>query len=457
MQNNLKYSWNNIKFSIFIIDVLILLAMLAWLPFETNINKGLAILVFIAILWLTEALHITITALLIPILAVLLGVFPVNKALSDFANPVLFLFFGGFALAAALSKQGLDGQIAAKMLQLARGHLGWGTIILFAITALLSMWISNTATTAMMLPLALGMLKNVDVTKERNTLIFVLLGVAYSASIGGIGTLIGSPPNIIAAAQMGLSFTDWLKFGMPAVLLLLPCGIALLYWTTRPNLNHRIEQRRVPMQWNIERKTTLMIFLVTVLLWIFSKPVSASLGGIKQFDTLVALIAIAAIAISRVASWEDISQNTDWGVLLLFGGGLTLSVILKTTGTSAFLAEYLSKMLNQTPMFVMLLVLAAFVIFLTELVSNTATAALLIPLFAEVSHALGVSPVVISVLIAASASCAFMLPVATPPNALVFASGFIRQQEMMRAGLALNVVFTVILALLAFFVGNVIG
>lgn len=166
--------------------------------------------------------------------------------------------------------------------------------------------------------------------------------------------------------------------------------------------------------------------------------------------------AIVAIVVSRVASWDDVNQNTDWGVLMLFGGGLTLSAILKATGTSAFLASHLSAELSNANIFVVLLMLAAFVVFLTELVSNTATAALLVPLFAGVAEALGVSPVVMSVLIAIGASCAFMLPVATPPNAIVFASGHIRQREMMKAGMALNVVFTVLLALLAYFVGDIL-
>lgn len=447
----------NTKFTILIADVLLLAAMLSWLPFDPMVNKGLAILVFIAILWLTEALHITITALLIPILATLLGIFTVTKSLADFSNPVLFLFFGGFALAAALSRQELDTQIAAKMMQLARGHLWWGAIVLFSITAALSMWISNTATTAMMLPLALGMLKKIDATKDRRTMVFVLLGVAYSANIGGMGTLVGSPPNAIAAAQMGLSFTDWLKFGIPIVVLCMPLGIALLYLVLRPNLQHRIEAAQVTITWTTARKITLTIFLATVLLWIFSSPIANLLGGIKQLDTLIALSAIAAIAISRVASWDDITQNTDWGVLLLFGGGLTLSAILKATGTSAFLAAHLSSLLNDMPLFLTLLLIAAFVVFLTELVSNTATAALLIPLFAGVAQSLGVSPVVLSVLIAIGASCAFMLPVATPPNALVFASGLIRQKEMMQAGFVLNIAFMTVMTLLAYFVGNLLA
>ena len=448
--------WLDIKSGILIADVLLLIAMLAWLPFDSNVNKGLAILVFIAVLWLTEAVHITITALAIPVLATLLGVSDMTKSLTSFANPVLFLFFGGFALAAALSKQHLDTQLAGKMMQLAKGHLGWATVVLFSATAGLSMWISNTATAAMMMPLALGMLKGLDVHKERRTLVFVLLGVAYSASIGGMGTLVGSPPNAIAAAQMGLSFTDWLKFGIPVVAIFLPVGIALLYLVIRPTLSHQVKSEEVNIVWNNERKTTLAIFLTTVVLWIGSQPLSDALGGIAQLDTLIAMGAILAIAVSRVASWDDINQNTDWGVLMLFGGGLTLSVILKDTGANAFLAQHLSAVLANQPLFLVLLCLATFVIFLTELVSNTATAALLVPLFAGVAEALGVSPVVLSVLIAIGASCAFMLPVATPPNAIVFASGHIRQREMMRAGLVLNLMFTVIITLLAYFVGDIL-
>jgi solute carrier family 13 (sodium-dependent dicarboxylate transporter), member 2/3/5 len=453
---NAQSRWLDIRSGIVIADILLLCAMLAWLPFDPMVNKGLGILVFIAILWLTEALHVTVTALLIPLLATLLGVFDMAKSLTDFANPILFLFFGGFALAAALSKQGLDRLMAAKVMQLARGHLVWGAILLFTITAAMSMWISNTATAAMMLPLGVGLLSQLDSQRDRRTYVFVLLGIAYSASIGGIGTLVGSPPNAIAAAQMGISFTDWMKFGMPVVLILMPCGIALLYLVTRPDLSHRVESQQVTISWTRDRKATLTIFLITVVLWIGSQPIAKALGGIPQFDSLIAIGAIIAIAISRVASWDDINQNTDWGVLMLFGGGLTLSAILKATGTSAFLAEHLSELLAHANLFIVLLILAAFVVFLTELVSNTATAALLIPLFAGVAEALGVSPVVMSVLIAIGASCAFMLPVATPPNAIVFASGHIQQREMMRAGLALNLVFTLLLAILAYFVGDIL-
>lgn len=434
----------------------ILIAMVCWLPFDPAINKGLAILVVIGLLWLTEALPITITALLVPVLATLLGVFDLKAALSEFANPIIYLFLGGFTLAAALHSQQLDRFLATQIMRLAKGRLAWAVLLLFLASAGLSMWISNTATTAMMLPLALGLTAQLDPDKERPTLVFVLLGVAYSASIGGIGTVVGSPPNAIAAAQMHLSFLDWLKFGMPVVLILLPIAIAVLYVCLRPTLNQRFVASDEQFTWTRSRRITLFIFGLTVAGWVLSQPIAAILGGIKQFDSLVALMAIILVAVSGVASWREIDRSTDWGVLLLFGGGLTLSAVLKQSGASTFLANELAALLEAVPSWLMLLALATFVVFLTELTSNTAVAALLIPLFAALAEPLGLSPVVVTVLIAVAASCAFMLPVATPPNAIVFASGYIQQKEMMKAGFMLNVVLALVLTALAYWVGDIL-
>lgn len=273
----------------------------------------------------------------------------------------------------------------------------------------------------------------------------MLLGTAYCASIGGIATIVGSPPNAIAAAEVGLSFTEWMAFGVPVTLILLPITVALLYVTLKPNLNHQFELDHRPIQWSNGKLITMAIFLVTVTLWIFSNPINAMLGGYSKFDTLVALSAIIMLAVSRVVEWKDIKNSTDWGVLLLFGGGICLSNILKATGTSVFLANELSNMLQQAGLLITILAVAIFVVFLTEFASNTASAALLVPVFATVAEALGVSPVILSALIAISASCAFMLPVATPPNAIVFSTGYIKQSEMMRVGFYLNIVCIIFL------------
>ncbi|MFM2620430.1 SLC13 family permease [Vibrio owensii] len=420
-------------------NVLLFAILFNTLPFEPQVVTGLCILTFVAVLWLTEAIHVSITALLIPLLAVFLGVFNTQAALNNFSNSIIFLFLGGFALAAALHKQKLDQAIADKVLLIARGKMSVAVFMLFGVSAGLSMWISNTATTAMMLPLVLGVMSKLDAKKSHSTYLFVLLGIAYSASIGGIATLVGSPPNAIAAAEVGLNFTEWMELGLPISLILMPIAILVLYTMTKPDLSHTFELDHQPVEWTNGKKITLAIFLLTVTFWIFSKPINAMLGGFAKFDTLVAIGAILLLGASRAVEWKDIEKTTDWGVLILFGGGICLSNVLKATGTSVFLANGLAGFLEQAGVLLTILSVVAFVVFLTEFASNTASAALLVPVFATIAEALGLSPVILSALIAVAASCAFMLPVATPPNAIVFATGHIKQKEMMRIGMVLNV------------------
>ncbi|KIO37398.1 SLC13 family permease [Shewanella sp. cp20] len=430
-------------------DILLFVLLYNFLPFEPGVNTGIAILVFAAVLWLTEAIHISVTAILIPIMGVLLGVFETKTAMSNFANPIIYLFFGGFVLAAALSHQGIDRRIAQKVLTASKGKLSIACMLLFGITALLSMWISNTATAAMMLPLALGILRQLDFKEHRSTYLFMLLGIAYSANIGGIGTLVGSPPNAIAAAQVSLSFADWLEFGLITVALMLPSMLIALYLYLKPNLNVVCDIPKSNEHLSMQGKLTLLIFITTVCCWIFSKPISTSLGGIKQFDTIVALGSVVMLAGLGLVDWKKIEKTTDWGVLILFGGGLTLSAILKATGTSVFLAHWVTDIFGNTHMALFTFAVIFFVVMLTEFASNTASAALLVPVFAAIAEALGLSPVMLSVLIGIAASCAFMLPVATPPNAIVYGSGFIKQSEMMRAGVIINFISMLALYVIA--------
>tara|TARA_B100001971_G_C18253806_1_gene580317 strand:- start:37 stop:1470 length:1434 start_codon:yes stop_codon:yes gene_type:complete len=437
------------KHLIVLIDVILFALMYNLLPFDPKVVTGLSILVFVAVLWLTEAIHVSITALLVPILSVVFGVFETPKALSNFANPIIFLFLGGFALAAALHAQKLDSAIANKVLQISGGRLSVAILLLFAVSAGLSMWISNTATTAMMLPLVLGILSQLDPVKQKPTYVFALLGVAYSASIGGIATLVGSPPNAIAAAQTGLNFIGWMQLAAPVAIILLPIAILVLYWTVKPDLKYSFEVDHTPMQWTPARIITLVIFAFTALCWIFSGPLNKMLGGFSKFDSIIAINAIILLAFFGVVRWRDIERTTDWGVLLLFGGGLCLSSVLKATGTSVFLAETIGELLNNAGMLLSLLSVVLFVVFLTEFASNTASAALLVPVFAAIAESLGVSPLVLSTVIAVSASCAFMLPVATPPNAIVFGSGHIEQSDMMKVGLRINIVCIVLITFYA--------
>ena len=426
------------------------------LPYDENANKGLALLCFIGILWLTEAIHITITALLVPVLAVLLAM-PMAKgdelipittqaALATFADPVIFLFFGGFALATALHIQKLDKKIAMWIISMSGGHLGISVIAIFAVTALLSMWISNTATAAMMLPLALGLLSHLDVSRDRKTFVFILLGIAYSASIGGLGTMVGSPPNAIAAKALDYDFADWMKIGLPMMLLILPAMLLSLYLVLRPKLNHKVQFVTEDIPWTGTRIATMILFVCTAIAWIFSKKLTDTFG-ITQPDTWIAVLAACLVVIIGTATWKQVAENTDWGVLFLFGGGLTLSAILKDSGSSLVLGQTLANAFGDASPLLIIFVVATFIIFLTEFTSNTASAALLVPVFAAIADQMGMPKEILVIVIGIGASCAFMLPVATPPNAIVFGTGHIQQSEMMKVGFVLNIMCIFIVSL----------
>ncbi|HDR1081873.1 TPA: DASS family sodium-coupled anion symporter [Pasteurella multocida] len=438
---------------IFLFDIVIFFILLNVLPFDAKANKGLALLVFIAVLWLTEALHVTVTALLVPLLAIGLGLVATKNALAAFADPTIFLFFGGFALATALHIQKLDRMIANKIMALARGKLFVASIYLFSITAFLSMWMSNTATAAMMLPLAMGVLSQMDREANHNTYVFILLGIAYSANIGGMGTLVSSPPNAIVASQLKLTFSDWLQYGLPIMLILMPLMIGTLYLVFKPKLNVRFEKHFEVIEMNKSRIITLCIFVTIALCWVFSSqinPLLSNLLGLEKkmasFDSVVALLAAVVICSTGVATWKQIQDNTDWGVLMLFGGGLTLSAVLRDSGASKILADGIVFLIEGGHFYLIGLLVAAFIIFLTEFTSNTASAALLVPIFISIAQSLGMPELGLALIIGLGASCAFMLPVATPPNAIVFGTGEIRQSEMVRVGVLLNIVCIFVIA-----------
>lgn len=413
------------------------LLLFGFLDAEPAVVRALALLWVIAVLWITEAIHITLTALLVPILAVALDLLTVPDAMASFGHPIIFLFLGGFALASAMHVQQLDLWLADSILGATGGRLGLAVISLAAATAALSMWISNTAVTAMMLPLILGLLsKNPSLCLR--TQAFALLAIAYSANIGGIGTLVGSPPNALVAAQLQLSFVEWLSIGMPVVIVLWPLMMATLWGLMRPDfLGSRVSIEREPMTWTRERRTLIAIFALTVTGWLLGQPLSGWLGVDSNFDTWVAITALVAIGATRVASWKQIEQSTEWGVLLLFGGGLALSAVLQQSDASAWLGLNLAELIGGWPLVFLLGALLAFVVFLTEVSSNTATTALLVPVFLALPAGL-VDPSLAALAVGVAASCAFMLPVATPPNALVHGTGRVSQGTMMRAGVFLN-------------------
>ncbi len=440
-----------------VVGIAIILAICSviyqFLPFTEQANKGLVILFFIGALWLTEIVHTTITALLVPLAAVLLGVpesITLKSSLTNFADPIIFLFFGGFALATALHMQKIDRKIALFMIRLSKGHLGITVFSLFFVTAGLSMWISNTATAAMMLPLALGIMSNLDFSKERGTFIFILLGIAYSASIGGLGTLVGSPPNAIAAKALGYSFDDWFAVGIPMMIVLMPVMFLVLYILFRPKLNMRIEVTDEVIPWTLPRILATIVFVITALAWIGGSFLQKNFG-ISSPDTYVAIACAVSVVILGLASWQDVSENTDWGVLFLFGGGLTLSAVLGASGASAILGNTVADIFGQSHPLVVILVVVVFIIILTEFTSNTASAALLVPVFAAVASEMGMPEEVLVLMIGLGASCAFMLPIATPPNAIVFGTGHLKQRDMMLAGGVLNTCCIGILTIYAYF------
>nr|WP_311195352.1 DASS family sodium-coupled anion symporter [Suttonella sp. R2A3] len=345
--------------------------------------------------------------------------------------------------------QRIDYKIARRIIQLSGSHLLYATIALCLVTAFLSMWISNTATAAMILPLALGLLSNID-RNDHHTRVFMLLAIAYSASIGGIGTLVGSPPNAIAAKALNMHFVDWMPYGIPIMLAMLPLMFVVLMLVFRPNLNQRVNlanDERLP--WTRPRIITLIVFITTATLWILGAQLKKL--GISSPDTFVAIAAIVAVVTLGLASWKDVVNNTDWGVLLLFGGGITLSVILRDSGASLVLGQQIAQTFGNMHPLLIILIIAAFIIFLTEFTSNTASAALLVPVFATIGVELGMPQETLVLVIGIGASCAFMLPVATPPNAIVFGTGEIRQRDMIRGGVVLNIASVALVALFAYF------
>ena len=445
-------------YMILALDFLLFLALIKMLPFTPMENRGLALLIFIGILWLTEAFNITVTSLMVPILAIGLNVLPTKAAFAPFSEPIIFMFFGGFVLAAVMNIQKLDLWIANHIIRLARGNLKLTVLYLFAATAGLSLFINNTAVAAMMLPLTLGILKKVDLKTNRALYVFVLLGVAFSASIGGIGTLTGSAPNAILASQLKITFSEWLFYGIPVAILLMIGMVFSLLVVLRPNFNVPFEISLEGIPLTSKRKITLAVFVIAAFFLVFGSWLEPFIRSvlelsqpIKNFDAVVAMTAVIILCITHTATWSEIQDRTEWGVLMLFGGGLVLGIVLKETGASKILADTIVNYIGVQHWLVMTLVLTAFIVFLTEFTSNTATAALMTPIFISVAEGLGLPPISLAAIVACSASCAFMLPIATPPNAIVFSTGYIKQSEMVKVGFILNIISTAVIGGLTYF------
>jgi sodium-dependent dicarboxylate transporter 2/3/5 len=471
-----------------------------WVEFTQAGRATLALMVWMAGWWLTEAVDIEATALLPIVTFPLLGIAPLNKVLPPYAADVIFLFMGGFIIGLAIERWGLDRRIAFCILRLvgARPHTIVGGFM--AVTAFLSMWVSNTACAAMMVPIALSVVDLVlrtrtgaglkesggipqDRIPERNFATGLLLCIAYSASIGGLATIIGSPPNGIAVRYIQqtfgkeVSFFEWLLVGGPFTLIFLPIAWLLMTQVLfRADIGdieggreHFDEAYRKLGPLAPGEKIVLAVFAVTAFLWIVSPLLKGvAIAGVKPLaglsDTGIAMLAAMALFVIpvdrakgiRAMDWRT-AVRLPWGVLMLFGGGLTLATAIETNGVSAFIGNS-SRGLAGLPPLLLLFAITTMTVFLSELTSNTAQVATMVPVLAAMAPALGMNPYVLILACTLGASSAYMMPVGTPPNAIVFGTGLVRLPQMMKAGFWLNLAgILLITALITLFIAPLFG
>ncbi|QSP96609.1 DASS family sodium-coupled anion symporter [Marinobacter salinisoli] len=431
---------------------------------------ALGLMLLMAAWWATEAIPIPATALVPIVLIPALGLGDVQSATAPYAHPIIFLFLGGFTLGLAMQRWDLHRRIALLILKRV-GYQPRRQIAGFMIaTAFLSMWVSNTATSIMMLPIALSVIAMVDSSNEegvRRYATALLLAIAYSASVGGIATLIGTPPNALLAAYLsehqGISvgFAQWMLLGVPVSVVML---VLIWGWLSRRDfgLGHqagsvdtiRDELGNLgPLQKG--EKLVAMVFAITAAAWIF-RPLLAD--GLMPWlsDTGIAIAAAIAmflipVNLSRrefLLEWAT-AQRIPWGVLLLFGGGLAMAGVISSSGLAEWIAQSLSAA-GQLPTVAIVVLVVGVIIFLTEVTSNTATAAAFLPLLGALAVSQDMPVLLLTVPAAIAASCAFMMPVATPPNAIVFASGHMQISDMIRAGFVLNILAIIVVTLLSY-------
>jgi sodium-dependent dicarboxylate transporter 2/3/5 len=437
-----------------------------------------AIGIWMAIWWATEAIPVFATALL-PIVAFApLEITTIRDAATPYANPIIYLFMGGFIMALALEKWNLHRRIALAILERVGtdGRRLVGGFML--VCALLSMWMTNTSTTMMLLPIVLSVIgvirDNVEDPSSRahtNFEIAMLLGLAYAASIGGLATLVGTPPNALLIGFMAenygiqISFARWMLVGIPVTFIMLPIAWLLLTRLIFPvdmpaseAVNQHLREMREALgPMTTPEKRVAVIFGLVVLCWLLRRPVTEWLGLTGISDP--GIVMTAAILLFMLPSgdrsrpslmtWQDTSR-LPWGVLILFGGGLSLAAAVSDSGLALWLGESLAP-LNALGTTVLIVSAVTLVIFLTELTSNLATTATLLPVVGAIALQAGVPPIMLTVPVAIAASCAFMLPVATPPNAIVFATGAISIPQMVRAGIALNIAGIITVTLISLF------
>ncbi|TVQ64709.1 MAG: DASS family sodium-coupled anion symporter [Balneolaceae bacterium] len=442
-----------------------------------------AVGILMAIWWVSEAIPIPATALLPIVLFPILNVGSIAEATQPFANPLIYLFMGGFIIALAMERTNLHKRIALNIVMLV-GTKPKSIIIGFMISAaFLSMWVSNTATAMMMLPIALSIIALVESEEsmegadlQTNFAVVMLLGLAYACNIGGIATLIGTPPNALMAGYMletygvEIGFGQWMMAGLPLVIVSLPLVYVMLTRLVFPIKLTVIpggyglikEQLEKSGKMSGPEKMVAVVFVTVAILWI-TRPLlepyipNISDTGIAIFGAVVMfLLPVNFKKMDFVLTWED-AKKLPWEVLILFGGGLSLAAAITSTGLATWIGQSL-QVLDFLPILILIMLSLTVIIFLTEVTSNTATAAAFLPILASVAIAMGYDPLLLVIPAAIGASCAFMLPVATPPNAIVFGSGLVTIPQMARAGFVFNIAMIfVITGVLYLLVGYVFG
>lgn len=458
------------------------LAMVLIVPAPASLSPGawrtFGLAWLMAAFWISELLPLGITALLPIVLGPSLGIAEIDSITRSYAHPLIFLFLGGFTLGLAMERWRLHERIALLTLSKLGGTPAKELAGFMLATAFLSMWVSNTATAIMMLPIALSVvrMKNLASAKEGNPYaVALLLGIAYAASIGGIATLIGTPPNALLAAylseqhQIAIGFAEWMVIGLPVALVMLTltwlwlakgvakglsAGTRIKHETNDSSGRAEFKKRLAELGslTTMERRVG-MVFALAASAWIL-QPLLADL--VPQLGISDAGIAIACALLlhalpagdgtgARLIDW-DTTKKLPWDILLLFGGGLALAGLIQDSGLAQAIAEWLS-VLEGLPILLVIGCVTLTIIFLTEVTSNTATTAAFLPLLGALALALGMPAQALAVPAAIAASCAFMLPVATPPNAIVFGSGELKVKQMASAGLVLNIAGVVVVSL----------
>lgn len=466
------------RLGLFLGPILFLIVLLLPTPLLNKEGDAvIAVALWMVIWWISEAVSISVTALLPLLLFPLLDIMPIAEVGNNYGSPIIFLFFGGFVMALALEKVNLHRRIALNIIKIT-GTTPNKVVLGFMIaTAALSMWISNTATAVVMLPIAMSVIKLlVDdsdgfTQKDKNFSISVMLGIAFSANAGGIATVIGTPPNSILIGlleneyQIEISFLKWMAFGLPFSIIMIALSYITLVHLIFPSKGLNFTASKEVIKNELEKlgptapkeKMVLVIFGVTVSLWIFRTLINAALPNLGLTDTMISIFAaIALFSIpfnlkkgDFILQWKD-TEKLAWGILILFGGGLALANGMSVTGIVDRVSQAIAAGNFSVSMTAGLLIVL--MLFMTELMSNVALVAVLAPVVAGIAIGLGLPIVYLLIPVTMASSCAFMLPMATPPNAIVFASGFIEVKDMVKAGIILNLVAVLLLILLFEFI-----